>query len=204
MSTINTLESQESSRGSVISEISGETIITGAKCTGVVLAEALSYRLIQPYTVSNGLCIANIMPTKAIPIAKSAVKILSAPMTFIKQIAGLNTQQMSVSVGPVIEEVEFRYLFQQVILKQIPKAILDKVAPNHKIDLDNMPMKVFRTLVTASAFALAHTQYYSCEAGGGLTVFMGGLLYSGIIESGGSAVLTSCLHMMWNMMVTYS
>lgn len=90
-----------------------------------------------------------------------------------------------------------------MILKQIPQATLDKIFPDHQINFDALPLKAVRILLTASLFAIAHMQYYSCENGGEVSVFLGGALYSALIESGEPLTTTMILHTIWNTFAPY-
>nr|QIQ10899.1 hypothetical protein OJOKFFHK_00042 [uncultured bacterium] len=57
---------------------------------------------------------------------------------------------------PLFEEVVFRGLIQDVLLKRIPKYIVSKVAPGKETALDSNIAKVARITLTAAAFSACH------------------------------------------------
>ncbi|HEV8051568.1 MAG TPA: CPBP family intramembrane glutamic endopeptidase, partial [Parachlamydiaceae bacterium] len=56
----------------------------------------------------------------------------------------------------IIEELIFRGLVQDVLLKRIPQFIINKVAPGNEHFLDTKIAKVARIVLTASLFSAAH------------------------------------------------
>ena len=198
MSEINEPQQEESSWSSYLWDVSKDVTILGAKLTGVVTSEVLSHRFITHYTQKAGICWANVLNSEAAQLSKRLSHNLAVPARWISNSLGMNRIQASNTIAPLVEELEFRLLFQQVILKQIPKTALDTLFPNHKIDMDAPSLKIARSLLTAAVFSLAHFQYHACEADGGVSVFLGGLLYSSLIESGDSLTTTISLHILWN------
>ncbi|MCB1068374.1 MAG: CPBP family intramembrane metalloprotease [Simkania sp.] len=177
--------------------------LLGARNFAATALNVLMNRQIVPIAARNGFCLENLVSQSAQGFFQSNIRTLTAPRRFFSSIFGFNKEQEVRTIVPVIEEVQFRYLLQQVILKHLPQTVLDRVFPNHNIDLDAVPFKILRVLVTASLFAAFHLNQYSCEDGGGLDPFIGGLIYGTIIEAGGSIIHTIILHMLWNQFAQY-
>jgi len=181
-------------------DLSKDVTILGAKLTGIVTSEVLSHRFITHYTQKSGICWANVLNSEASLLSKRLSHNLSIPARWISNSIGMNSDQAGYTIVPLVEELEFRLLFQQVILKKIPQAALDNFFPNHKIDMDALSFKIARSLLTAAVFSLAHFQYHACDADGGVSVFLGGLLYSSLIECGDPLTTTINLHILWNIL----
>ncbi|WP_420422201.1 type II CAAX prenyl endopeptidase Rce1 family protein [Simkania sp.] len=148
---------------------------------------------------SSGYCLENLVSKSVKSVFNSWAQVATTPMRSLSNFFSVRNEVAATTFSPVLEELEFRYLLQQVMLKHLPKTVLDQVFPDHGINLDAAPFKILRTLITASLFAVLHTDQYSCDEGGGVGPLMGGLIYGMIIEGGGSVVNTINLHMIWNM-----
>jgi membrane protease YdiL (CAAX protease family) len=61
-----------------------------------------------------------------------------------------------VIVAPISEELFFRGLFQDVLLKRIPSFFMRQIAPGKETILDTKIAKAARVLLTAAAFSYAH------------------------------------------------
>lgn len=61
-----------------------------------------------------------------------------------------------VLAAPLCEEVIFRGLIQDVLLKRIPKYFVKKIAPGKETSLDSNISKVVRITLTAALFSAAH------------------------------------------------
>ena len=172
--------------------------LLGARNLGATTLNVWLNRQVIPVALRNGFCLENLVSQSTKGFFNSCVGILITPRKIFSSVFGLSRERAERSIVPVMEELEFRYLLQQVMLKHLPQTVLDRVFPDHNIDLDAVPFKILRILVTASIFAACHINQYSCDQGGGLDPLIGGLLYSAIIEMGGSVLHTTILHMLWN------
>lgn len=61
-------------------------------------------------------------------------------------------------IAPLLEEVLFRGLMQDVLLTRIPKFIVKKIAPGRETALDSSVAKAARITLTAAAFSAFHLQ----------------------------------------------
>lgn len=62
-----------------------------------------------------------------------------------------------VAVGtPIVEEVIFRGLIQDVMLKRVPKYLIKKIAPGKETALDSTIAKITRITLTAALFSASH------------------------------------------------
>lgn len=60
-------------------------------------------------------------------------------------------------IVPIIEEIFFRGIVQDVLLTRIPKYLVKKTLLGKEIVFDTLIIKTFRIILTASLFAVAHT-----------------------------------------------
>jgi len=63
-------------------------------------------------------------------------------------------------LAPTAEEVVFRYGIQDILLKKLPKKIINAIAPNKTNVLDSTIAKVNRIALAAGLFAAAHCVNY--------------------------------------------
>lgn len=168
------------------------------KATAIFGSDIILGRIAKPIMVNAGLCMANFMPSSSKRLISQVNQALTIPQRKIVEYLKLNPMQVSYCIAPVSEELWFRYLLQQVALRDIPQTLLNKFCPDKNISMDAMVLKALRTFVTAAIFTMLHHQQAECEYGGGVETFIGSLIYSGLIESGEPLELTMTLHMMWN------
>ncbi|MCC5831444.1 MAG: CPBP family intramembrane metalloprotease [Chlamydiales bacterium] len=112
----------------------------------------------------------------------------------------MNELAQGILIAPYVEEVEFRLVLQQYLLKNLPKTLIEKYFPNHRINFDSALSKGARILITAAIFAILHLKVVECEKGGAISQFLGGVLYSSLIESGASILTTMNIHLMFNLL----
>ena len=110
--------------------------------------------------------------------------------------------------APITEELFFRVGMQELLLKQLPKAILRKLAPSHVGLVDSRAAKVFRVTLTALAFSLVHampptTRWPNCSAVRLVNTFVIGLLLGGIQEVTGSPLKAMAFHAGNNAPIAY-
>lgn len=63
--------------------------------------------------------------------------------------------------APIVEEFLFRYLLQKVILNELPRTILDKLAPEYSKYVDTYTAKGVRIALTATLFGLAQNSLFT-------------------------------------------
>jgi len=80
----------------------------------------------------------------------------------------------------------------------VSRTLLDKYFPDHQINFDSTLSKGARILITAGIFAMLHLQAGQCENGGAISQFLGGIMYSTLIESGSTVLTTMNLHVIFN------
>lgn len=129
----------------------------------------------------------------------STVRVLTYPSMKIANYFSLSKYNKAVILAPLVEEIQFRYLLQQVALKELPKSLMDRVLPDHQIDFDSKKAQLLRILVTAGIFAALHMTAIDCSnGGGGISQLIGGLFYSALIENGFPLMETIALHSVFN------
>ncbi|MBX9923948.1 MAG: CPBP family intramembrane metalloprotease [Rhabdochlamydiaceae bacterium] len=89
----------------------------------------------------------------------------------------------------ITEEIVWRGIFQDVLLKRLPQMILKTVAPGKEKLLDSKEAKIFRVVITAALFSIMHApnrQVMSSAYVDRLQIpltFVAGLLFGAIKES---------------------
>lgn len=198
MGSIKRNDSNPPGWGSTLWNFASNALTISARAVGVFASDYIMGRSLTPIMARNGICMANFMPEGSLSTINTINRVLIRPKTMIQTTFNLNDGQISNSIAPALEEFQFRYLLQQVALRDIPQALLNKYFPDNHYDLNTAPIKVLRALVTALIFTTLHFQYADCENGGGFDTFLGSLIYSSLIEVGESAVFTATLHLLWN------
>ncbi|MCP5492022.1 MAG: CPBP family intramembrane metalloprotease [Chlamydiales bacterium] len=86
------------------------------------------------------------------------------------------------------EEITFRLLFQEIILRRLPKITL-KIFGVKKADeiVDHTFVRVMRLTVSAAFFALMHRSQFHPNGSNGLPQFIFGLFYGMILERANSS-----------------
>jgi membrane protease YdiL (CAAX protease family) len=102
----------------------------------------------------------------------------------------------------------FRFGFQEMLLKQLPKAIIKRIAPSQLSSVDSKAAKAARVLITATAFSLAHALHPgygwpSCSLARLINTFAAGLIISTIQETTGSPILAMAFHSGYNITDAY-
>lgn len=114
--------------------------------------------------------------------------------------------------APIIEEAQCRLLLQELLLKQLPKKILNKIAPQHAHLVDSKIAKITRVLVTSALFGVCH--YIPAEhsrilfhadkkeqcmlSNRVIGAFVGGVLLGSLQEATGNVAYPILLHMLNN------
>ncbi len=151
-----------------------------------------------------GFCLGHVVPKAAIPslkwftrhiidITESLGDVLGAPEEGILRDALLPA---------LTEGTVFHFLIQYCLLNKFPEYILSQISPELARQVNALPVQAMRVLFMTLLFASCHTGMLSCLAGGGISQLIGGLLYSGLMESGtaNTADLIS-MHAIFNMLV---
>ena len=198
MGSIKRNDSNPPGWGSTLWNFARDTVNISARAVSVFASDYIMGRSLTPIMVRNGICMANFMPEESLSTINTINRVLIRPKTMIQTIFNFNDEQTANSIAPVLEEFQFRYLLQQLALRDIPQALLNRHFPDNHYDLNTVSIKVLRALVTALIFTGLHFQYADCENGGGFDTFLGSLIYSSLIEVGESAVFTATLHLLWN------
>ena len=89
----------------------------------------------------------------------------------------LKVNPVNACIIPIIEEILFRYLLQDVIFTQIPKYVLKRIKPGSEVVLDSRSFKIAKIFLTATLFSAGHIQERRVHA------FIGGVVYGILKES---------------------
>lgn len=104
-----------------------------------------------------GVCLNNIVPSsiqKAIELnnfilSASKIPLLALPDSLIAPADIL-------IASPIVEEFEVRFLFQEVLLRRLPKSILNKYGPQYSHLVDAKTSKIARIALSSLLFGLMH------------------------------------------------
>lgn len=198
MGSIKRNDSNPPGWGSTLWNCASDMVSISARAVGVFASDYIMGRSLTPIMARNGICMANFMPEGSLSTINTINRVLIRPKKMLQTTLNFNDEQTSNSIAPVLEEFQFRYLLQQLALRDIPQALLNKYFPDNHYNLNTVPIKAMRALITALIFTGLHFQYADCENGGGFDTFLGSLIYSTLIELGESAVFTASLHLLWN------
>lgn len=79
------------------------------------------------------------------------------PHHLIREIFTPNSIFLKMSVvAPITEELQYRLVIQEFLLKQLPKKILGKISPTHVDLVDSKVAKCARVVISSLLFALPH------------------------------------------------
>lgn len=110
-------------------------------------------------------------------------------------------------IGPVVEELEWRWFVQEVCLKVAPNLLINALAPGYGSLVYHPAAKVCRVVISAGLFALAHTDHWGegkNKNAGIMSHFIGGLAYGGLTEYyRGSIFYSSVSHAAHNFAINF-
>ncbi|CRX39159.1 CPBP family intramembrane glutamic endopeptidase [Estrella lausannensis] len=99
-----------------------------------------------------------------------------------------------------LEEIEFRWFVQGVLLKRIPAKILKVISPGLEKWIDSIPAKITRIAAVALLFGFAHLGNLDCKQGGAISPLIGGVLYGTLYETAENPlILCMNMHMLYNL-----
>jgi hypothetical protein len=149
---------------------------------------------------SLGFCLGSFVPKGSRSWCKYIGNSLGRLNGDISRIFGENLSS-KVMIPAACEEIEFRWFAQEVLLRKLPKAVLQKIAPHLTGMVDSLPARISRIAAAALFFALCHTYVLDCAAGGGIAQLVGGLLYGAIFEYTGSLPTCISMHFLYNLFI---
>ncbi|HEV8051637.1 MAG TPA: CPBP family intramembrane glutamic endopeptidase [Parachlamydiaceae bacterium] len=104
-------------------------------------------------------------------------------------------------LAPILEELENRFLFQEVLLKRMPKKIIEKVAPQYSTLVDSKIAKISRITLSTTLFILAHMEVYDgsiCPTNYGFRTAALGIYTAYLTEKTGSIAAATLFHTLNN------
>lgn len=94
--------------------------------------------------------------------------------------------------GAVFEEVVFRGLIQEGVLRQLPKELLKRYFPGQEGIVDAIPFRICRVALSSLLFALAHTPQWSASLIQCSHQIAGGAIKGYFVETRGPEGLIVC------------
>lgn len=159
--------------------------------------------VLSHWTASRDICLNEIIPSQMKEMIYATGKLtdrivmpLVSPLpTPLKQITSI------AFAVPLFEEIQYRFLCQEFLLRRVPKMILNKLAPQSTHLVDAKLTKLARIALIAGLFALDHLSQVAVEEGdcleSNLSVFnrLGmGLLWGYLAEKTGGIAQSFLFH----------
>lgn len=146
-----------------------------------------------------GFCLGNFLSGAGTRALASIVNPIVSVNARISRLFGSNLAA-EIMMPALCEEVEFRWFVQDILLKELPRKILEQVSPKHAHLVDSEIVRINRIAASALFFAYCHLHALGCSTGGGINHLVGGLLYGAIYEySDWSLFGVVNLHTMFNL-----
>ena len=142
----------------------------------------LSAKIEKVASQTFGICLGNFVSKSGL---KKFSKIITPLIQTNKKIAeflGNNPLTESMIFG-LLEEVEFRWFVQGVLLRNIPAKILKVISPGLEKLVDSVPAKITRIAAVALLFGYGHLSLLNCNHGGAISPLIGGVLYGTLYET---------------------
>jgi membrane protease YdiL (CAAX protease family) len=178
------------------------------KWAGLDLLAATVFTIGNIALASSNICLHHHMPGW---LAKN-LNAMNYPHHLIREILVPDSPILKVAVvAPITEELEYRLVIQEYLLKQLPKKILGKISPTHVDLVDSKVAKCARVVISSFIFALPHyispetSRYLSPEKD--ISCFMGnrvfqafgtGLIMGALQETTGNVAYPIIAHMLHN------
>lgn len=166
---------------------------------GITVFDALAMpKIVEFATQKLGFCLSNFISPK-----KNALGNIGSPLGVINSMIGSifgSNITSNILIPAVCEEVESRWFVQEIILRYLPKKIIEKISPDLVHMVDSLPARITRVAAAALIFALLHAHALECSTGGGVAQLIGGLLYSGLYEYHNNSLIHCVnLHVLYNL-----
>jgi membrane protease YdiL (CAAX protease family) len=176
----------------------------GINMVGVTASSAVDIFL-STYVADNlsnlGFCLGSFVPKNTRSWCRYIEGKIGTFNTGIVRTLSYNNPASKIMASAACEEIEFRWFLQEVLLRKLPKAALQKIAPRLTEMVDSLPARISRVAAASLLFALCHSQVLDCSAGGGIGQLMGGLFYGAIYEYTGSLSTCTTMHFLYNVFV---
>lgn len=128
-----------------------------------------------------GLCVNHIISNQTKSLLSYIVSPLAKFNNKLGQVFG-NNLAGTILAPAALEELEFRWLVQDVVLKKIPEQILKTIVPEYAHIVDSDVARISRIALTALLFSASHLHQLNCSEMGGIGPLIGGLIYGYVYE----------------------
>lgn len=161
--------------------------------SGGVLTSLFIYRTSEIY---NRFDVCPSMPEPIYHYANTVCQVVD------KYSPSVNYLEQVMLVSPSVQEALFRFGFQEMLLKKLPKTIIKQIAPSYVQCVDNSKiLKVARVFTSAVAFSLIHSVhpgYADCSLAYLIETFALGIITGTFQEITGSLTLPMAFHSGYN------
>lgn len=168
---------------------------------GGAFASYVAFRIINT-AFEKGIDICPYLPESVYQFAYKVCRVRE----YLPQLPG--TIEQETLMVPMIEETLFRIGLQELLLRQLPKAIIKRVAPSHLSKVDSRAATLARVLLTSTAFAFAHAVrpafgWPNCSVARMVQTFAVGLILGTIQETTHSPQMAMTFHAGYNFAGAY-
>lgn len=105
-------------------------------------------------------------------------------------------------IGAVLEELEHRVIIQELLLRRIPKRILQQYNSKNAHLVDHKIARIGRIALSSLSFTLPHVQAHGCSDGGLIPYFTCGLIFGAFQEVAGHPLYSMVAHIGANALST--
>lgn len=177
--------------------------IIGVGLIGASLVQAQLALKICEVTSSHGLCLGNLLSANGTDYLWKVADPLARLNNLVAHTFGSNLTTDLV-IPACCEEVEFRWLVQELVLQKLPQKIVEQISPELAEQFDSKTAKVLRVITASVIFAFMHVHKLSCENGGGTAQLFSGVLFGALYElSGQSIAVSAALHCLFNLLLNF-
>lgn len=118
----------------------------------------------------------------------------------ISNLLGIENDHLNIILKATVEEVVFRKVIQKLVLRELPRKIINKISPKHANIVDHKAAKAMQIAISAILFGLMHTNQWKCHKGGAIPAIFAGAIF-GLVAETSSVAGASLAHIVANYLI---
>jgi hypothetical protein len=175
-------------------------LMTALTLGGAAFDLGVCYR-ISKVIAKYGFCLGNFISNGVRNNLNSIVNSIVDINDSVSSLFGSNIASQ-IMAPAFLENVEL-WVVQNVLLRKLPKKMIEKISPTLGYLVDTLPARITRVAATAILFAVLHVNVLECEHGGGIHQLLGGILYGTLLEFTDNVTYGINLHIAHNLLVYF-
>ncbi len=175
-------------------------IMTALTMGGAAFDLGVCYRLSR-VIAKHGFCLGNFISNGVRNNLNSIVNCIVDVNDSVSRLFGANIAGQ-IMAPAFLENVEL-WAVQNVLLRKLPKKVIEKISPTLVHLVDTLPARIARVAATAIIFAVLHVNVLECDHGGGIHQLIGGILYGTLLEFTENVAYGINLHIVHNLLVEF-